>query len=372
MTGWTLNAFRSLALLLILSGVALGEDVPDLYVAETPVLGQGSEARASGIRETFAKVLVKVSGDPSLPGKSGLSKALKQANNYVQQYAYRPLGQVPQTDTDNEAVPDRLLRVKFDESAINRLLQSHGVPVWSSARPATLIWLGIEIDGQRSLFQPELNLALREALAQVADSRGLPLLFPLMDLEDRANLQVSDVWGGFAETISQASERYQPDVILVGRLRNRSGDAWEADWILYQPDTKNNWQSRNESRQGVAVAGLHQAVDNLAARFAPQNVGRGKSKLRVRVSGLNHLADYLLVKDYLGSLQAIQSLELFSASPNEVSFLVSVQGGRETLERGIMLGRVLESVPPQERLGGVDAGPVVDLDAESLNYRLRQ
>ncbi len=157
-------------------------------------------------------------------------------------------------------------------------------------------------------------------------------------------MQVSDVWGTFEEAIRRASDRYQPDVILVGRLRQRGSDDWLAEWTLYQPDTVKNWQNRGKTRQSVAAEGLQQVVDRLAARFAPQTVARGDSKLRVRVSGLNHLADYMLVKDYLSSLDTIQSLDVLSASPNEVSFLVRVQGGRETLERGIMLSQVLEAV----------------------------
>ncbi len=58
-------------LLVLLSGGVLGEDVPDLYVGEKPVAGQGTEERAGAIREAFAQVLVKVSGDPQSAGEIG-------------------------------------------------------------------------------------------------------------------------------------------------------------------------------------------------------------------------------------------------------------------------------------------------------------
>lgn len=372
MTGLRMNVCRLLALwlLVILSGVALGEDVPDLYAGETPVVGQGAEERTAAIRDAFAKVLVKVSGDRSLPGKSAMAKELSKATSYVQQYRYRALdtGQVVQSE--QQLVPDRLLWVQFDEVAVNRLLRNKGVPVWGGARPATLVWLGVEVGGQRSLFQAEMEPDLRQGMDEIARARGLPILFPLMDLEDRASLQVSDVWGAFEQAIRRASDRYLPDVILVGRLRKLGGDDWLADWTLYQPDTVKNWQSRGKSRQGVAAEGLQQMVDNLAARFAPQTVAQGDSNLRIRVSGLHHLADYMLVKDYLTSLDTIQSLDLLAASPNEVSFLVRVQGGRETLERGIMLSRVLEAVgAPDGTLP--DTVSAEEFDAETLNYRLR-
>ena len=369
-----LNLWRSLAslLLLLLSTGIWGEQVADLYTADSPVSGQGAEARAEGLREAFAKVLVKVSGDRALPGKSAMAKELAKATSYVQQYAYRALDSQPEAGVDSEGVPDRLLRVQFDEAAINQLLRSKGMPVWGRARPLVLIWLGLEIGGQRSLFQAEVEPDLRKTLEQIAGSRGLPVLFPLMDLEDRASLEVSDVWGVFEQAIRQASERYQPDVILVGRLRKRSGNDWLADWTLYQPDGVKHWQTSGQTRRAVAAEGLQQTADRLATRYAPQTVTQASTSLRVRVSGLNHLADYLLVKDYLSSLDSIQSLDLLSASPAEVSFLARVEGGRDGLARGIMLGRVLEPVSVQTDTIDATSGPVDELEAESLDYRLRK
>jgi hypothetical protein len=358
--------------LLLLHAVVRAEMVYDLYTAQTPVAGQGAEARAGGRREAFAKVLVKASGDRSLPGKSAIAKELSQANRYVRQYSYRALEDKPESGPEAEQAPDRLLRVQFDETAVNHLLRSKGIAVWGRARPLALIWLGVERDGRRGLFQPEAEPQLRAALEQIADERGLPVLFPLMDLEDRANLQASDLWGGFEQAIRRASERYQPDVILVGRLRKRGGGDWLADWTLYQPDTLKQWQTQDRTRQGAATEGLHLMVDKLAARFAPRSVARADTSLRIRVAGLNRLADYLLVKDYLGSLDSIRSLDLLSASPDTVSFLVRVQGDRETLARGIMLGRLLEPVSTREARVEAGKGPVEQLDEQSLYYRLRQ
>jgi len=360
-----------LLLWLLMHAVVRAEMVTDLYTAQTPVVGQGTEALAGGQREAFAKVLIKVSGDRGLPDKSAMAKELNQANRYVQRYSYRAL-EVEADSQASEEAPDRLLQVQFDEAAVNHLLLSKGAPVWGNVRPLVLIWLGIERGGRRSLFQSELEPDLGEALEQVADTRGLPILFPLMDLEDRGMLQVSDVWGGFEQAIRRASERYLPDLILVGRLHQRGGSDWQADWSLYQADAVKDWRTQGRTLQGVATEGLQQMVDKLAARYAPRTVVQADTSLRVRVEGLNRLADYLLVKDYLASLDTIQSLDLLSALPNEVSFLVRVQGNRETLSRGIMLGHVLEPVSTQE--AGIDAGkgPVNELDEQSLVYRLRQ
>ncbi|MEN8167487.1 MAG: DUF2066 domain-containing protein [Pseudomonadota bacterium] len=353
-------------------GSAQAERVTDLYAAEVPVAGHGAEARAAAIRKAFARSLAKVTGVRSLSGQVSSAKVLRSAPRYVQQYRYRTL-EIPQTDLteSDKPLPDLLLWVRFDERAVNRLLRDGGLSVWGGARPSTLIWIGLEQGGRRSLYQPELEPQLRGALEDVARERGLPILMPLMDLEDRSRLQVSDVWGAFEENIRAASDRYLPDVILVGRLRRRGGNDWVADWTLYQPDIANNWQTRGEHQTAVVSEGLHRAVDALAARFAPRHVAKGTAKLRVRVSGLNHMADYVLVRDYLQSLVMIEQLDLLMADAEKISFIAKVQGGRDALERGILLGGVLEPVVTSDAVVSADATPPEQLDAESLDYRLR-
>lgn len=346
---------------------AVAEQVGNLYEGEVPVTGQSSETRAAGIQQAFALVLVKVSGDRGLLSNPQIDGLLQRASSYVQQYRYRSLDDSPARVTAPEA--DRLLWVRFDDRAVNRLLRESGVPVWGTTRPSVLIWLGEESGAQRSLVSLEQQVALNNALNRVAGNRGLPVMLPLMDMEDRNTLSVSDLWGGFETDIRRASQRYLPDVILVGRL-SRLGSEWRGEWDLYLPDKVNRWQTRAQSKNALAEEGLQQAADALALRFAPQQVTEGSHSLRIRIHGLSRLEDYVLVKDYLQSLAMIEQLDLLAASPNQLDFLARVQGSRELLERGIQLGAVLEPVVAQAPVAGEVALPE-GLDGESLDYRLR-
>lgn len=356
--------------ILLLTSVVQAETVNNLYEAESPVVGQRSDVRAEGIRDAFAQVLVKVSGDRGLLSNPGINKLLAQASSYVQRYRYRMLQENEQRVSSKPTEPDRLLWVRFDERAVNRLLRQSGVPVWGGTRPSVLIWLGEERGASRSLVSLERQGDLKAALKQTAYARGLPLMLPLMDMEDRSALPVSDLWGGFESDIRRASNRYLPDVILVGRLRSL-GSEWLGEWTLYLPDKTNRWQTRAGSRFSLASEGLQQAADALALRFAPQQVSEGSPTLRIRIHGLRRLADYALVKDYLQSLAMIEQLDLLAADPEMVSFLVRIQGGREVLERGIQLGAVLEPVTMQAPVAVEGASVPQELEGESLDYRLR-
>ncbi|MCU7905235.1 MAG: DUF2066 domain-containing protein [Candidatus Thiodiazotropha sp. (ex Epidulcina cf. delphinae)] len=364
-----LPGFCGLLLAVALSVPVSAEPVDNLYEAETPVSGQSADARATGLRNAFAKVLVKVSGDRSLPNQPDLDRLLNKASGFVQQYRYKAL-EYPLDDTA-PASPDRLLWVRFDERAVNRLLRETGVPVWGETRPSILIWLGVEEGTRRGLVSPERERLLKHRLNGVADARGLPFMWPLMDIEDRNAIRVSDLWGGFEENIRQASDRYLPDVILVGRMTRRGADSWRGEWLLYLPDKVNRWQTVADNKTALAGEGLNQAADALALRFAPQQVSLGVTDLRIRIHGLSQLADYVLVKDYLRSLAIIEQLDLLSAGPEKVSFTARVHGGREALERGIQLGAVLEPVAAHEYIVTDETGPSERLVGESLDYRLR-
>jgi hypothetical protein len=360
-----------LALLLGSYTSVRAEAVSNLYEAEVAVSGQGGEARSQGIRKAFASVLVKVSGDSSLLDNPEVGQLLNRGSRLVQQYRYKSLPNA--SEGGGEDLPDRLLWARFDARAVNRLLRESGVPVWGETRPSMLLWLGQEEGARRSLISPDRDASLKQQLSRTADARGLPLIWPLMDIEDQKAVQVSDLWGGFEENIRRAANRYQPDVVLVGRLSYRGQGSWRGEWILYLPDKINRWQTYAETKTAAAKEGMEQAVDALALRFAPQQVSQGISSLRLRVHGLNQLADYALVQDYLRSLAMIDHVDLLSADPEMVSFLLRVHGGRDALVRGIQLGAVLEPMvmqvspdPDQPEFSEQTA-----VDGEGLDYRLR-
>jgi hypothetical protein len=359
-----------LVLTLSLCSSASAESVSNLYEAEVPVSGQGAAARAKGIKDAFAGVLVKVSGDSGLLANPDIAQLLNKGSGLVQQYRYKSLSSF--SAEAGEDGPDRLLWARFDARAVNRLLRSSGIPVWGETRPSMLIWLGQEEGARRYLISLDREADLKQRLSAVADSRGMPLIWPLMDVEDQKAVLISDLWGGFEENIRQASERYQPDVILVGRLSKRGRMSWRGEWILYLPDKINRWQTHAESKHQLASEGIGQAVDALALRFAPQQVSQGVTSLRLRVHGLTRLADFAMVQDYLHSLAMVDRVDLLSAESEQVSFLLRVHGGRDALVRGIQLGAVLEPVV-MEISPDPDQSEVSDevVEGEGLDYRLR-
>jgi len=111
-------------------------------------------------------------------------------------------------------------------------LRSHGFTVWGTARPATLIWLGVENKASRVLVGANDGGLLRGLIDQESERRALPVKLPQLDMRDQQQVSTADVWGDFLDTIKRASQRYDAQAIVIGRLYQTSSRRWEARWTL--------------------------------------------------------------------------------------------------------------------------------------------
>ena len=381
-----------LSLSVLVGGSAMAAQVSGLYEAEVPVEGQDTDQRNKAIVEAFRRVLVKVTGNRGIVHHPRMASDIHKAPRYVQQYRYRlapaetPVEKVEDLPSESgeesitpppPAGPVRMLRVQFDEKALNRLLHQRGMPVWGNTRPAALVWLSMEQDGRRSLIAPEADGETLSGIFTATEERGIPLLFPLMDLEDQSTLQVSDLWGGFADSIRRASDRYGPDAIMTGRLVSFGPDLWRAGWTLYLGEEEFIWDSEGQSLAMAVEAGVQSGMDVLASRFAPLAGDSSISQLHMRVTGVNDIRGFARVKRYLIELGAVEKAALVSVEPDSVNYVLQVRGGIQALEQDIALSSVLLPVPQ----GGADTGMVLRPSAPSeeplisqepiLHYRLQ-
>jgi hypothetical protein len=76
---------------------------------------------------------------------------------------------------------------------------------------------------------------LAAALQDRARRRGLQLRVPLMDLVDSA-IGAGDVWGRFSARLAQASVRYAPELLLLGRVAQDADGRWSSDWDMRSAD----------------------------------------------------------------------------------------------------------------------------------------
>lgn len=327
--------------------------VADLYESEVSVPDQGSAARAVGMAEAMAAVLLKVSGSSAVLGAEVIQGAMANAARYVQQYRYRS-EEIPSAErkaADGAVAPQgRLwLWVGFDSASIDNLLRRHGYTVWSAARPATLVWLAVEEGAQRVLVGANDQGLVREVLDAEARRRALPLRLPLLDLSDQAKVRTVDVWGGFTDNIEAASRRYEPQALLIGKLYP-VGAGWEAHWRLRYRDEWHEWQQQAADVRVAIASGVGGATDYLSQRFAESSL-LGGDELLLRIEGVAGMSDFRRVHDYLLSLHGVSAVILRRVDAAASSFRLQMEGGREAVLQAISMGDVLLRVePPPEVL----------------------
>jgi hypothetical protein len=165
------------------------------------------------------------------------------------------------------------------------------------------------------------------------------------------------VWAGFEDNLQRASERYQSEGVLLGRVYEVAPNYWEARWRLLLEDTRSEWLEQGEGLDAVLLAGVHESADRLASRYGGFVGTATASGVAIKVTGIRTLGDYARALEYLDSLDEVSRVDVTRVEDGSVSFRVDARGGRETVRQVIALGRTLAE----------EGQP--DL-TEGLNYRL--
>lgn len=326
---------KQVVLAIVMLGVlpwqAQAAEAVALYEAQVPVSSQTPEAQGKAVKEAFQKVLLKVIGNRQALAHAPLASLLEEASGLVQQFRYH-------TPEGEEGA--LIFWVRFDPLGVQQLLRQKALPIWRQSRPTLLLWMAVEDGRQRYLLDASTASAAVEVLKAQAEARGIPVIFPLWDLEDQSQLSFTDVWGNFPEPILSASNRYPAPVQLVGRLLRQEADHWQARWTLYGANEARGWRAEGELGQ-ILRAGIDETVDVIAARVVPAIGNSSPSSVQVRVSGVTSFMDYARLSAYLGSLSPVTAIQPIQLSGTEARFKLDLLGKPEGLAASIRFGKVL-------------------------------
>ncbi|WP_019604368.1 DUF2066 domain-containing protein [Teredinibacter turnerae] len=288
------------------------------FQAEVAVESQSTAARKQAAETALAEVLVRMSGTMQVLDNPVISKTLPNAISYVEQFQYAPnTNQIQRFDGYNE-----VLSLEFSPAAVERLLrQEAGMPFWPTNRPGTLVWL-VEDSASygRQLLGPDDIPAVFASLNMAAQRRGLPLNFPLMDLEDQLALSADQVWELDETAILSASERYGADVILVGRYSSTSSGRILATWQFFHRDETQVYDSRAEDLAELGGQALDPLADYLGARYAITNAPGETKALVMQLEGVSDFKSYRGAVGYLENL-ALTTKVVLAAVRNDTLLL---------------------------------------------------
>ncbi len=326
--------FLSLMLNAGLASVSRADDIPGLYETEITVGTQDVEERRAALTAGMRQVLLRVSGRSIVLTITAVEDALTHPTRYVQRYRYR-------NQTGADGAQEKVLWVRFDEKAINKLLRENRMPVWGRTRPAVLVWMVVDDRQSRILLGNNDEHPAKTLISEQARLRGIPLRWPMLDLRDQSSITASDVWGSFEDTIIRASRRYQTEAILVGRVYKTYGGSWNVRWTLYDRGHREDWNARAESLIESLIPGVDRTASILAQRFAQVENDEQNNSVLVRVYGINSLAAYNKTLKYLSRLAVVTHVQAHSVFPDNVIFQLNSRNGRLAVSQAVALGHTL-------------------------------
>lgn len=285
--------------------------VGDLYEVATPV----TTTRDAAFVDALKTVVVRVSGRRDATERLGA--ALNNPRQYVQRFGFSS---------------DNVLQAAFDSRSVDRLLNEAGLPIWGRERPATLVMVIMEgPDGSATWMDANTVGPERDAITIVAKQRGVPLVWPQMDAQDRVQASVI-LNDPSATALMQAAARYGANAVLLGRARRDGAGGAYVRWTLASNDNL-------EESQGAIDTGVHLAADSFASVYSSS--GASLDSVALEVSGIGNLNDYASTLNYLENMTVVRSVALERVSGDTLHFKLAVRGDASHLKRALALDNKL-------------------------------
>jgi len=309
----------------------------DRYRDQLAVADQTAETRRAAFKTAMQHVMLRLTGTRAAMSNPQIADALAHAQRYVQRFEY--VHGTAEKAGDTPAAS--LLEVRFDAKAMDALADAAGLPIWSAERPDLVVWLALD-DGHGRRLIGESDRMVVQSLTNRAALRGVPLLFPLLDLQEQSVLSVGEVWGGYTQQLVSLSQRYGAQGILIGRVFPLSDHHWSVRWQLLGLGRPEYW---SETLIGDLDTALAEAADHtadwMAQRYAMNSAIQQSGRYHLLVAGMTQLAELSRVVSYLTGLSAVSNVMPVRLHGDVVEFALELNGSLDQLVNVLAFSDVL-------------------------------
>ncbi|MEI6858870.1 MAG: DUF2066 domain-containing protein [Shewanella sp.] len=303
-----------------------------LVPVESRSVAQRKEAISIGLRD----VVLKNSGSKTSLSHPSVQAKVRDPSSLLSQFGYKEI--------DGEL----FLQVSFDHRRIIKLLRDAHLPVWGKQRPLTLMWL-VDDTVARQIVNDESALEIRKLFQLASESNGVPLLFPVMDLNDNINVTLNDIRGMFAEQVASASQRYQADYFIMASIDSHEETVKYSFSLYSKPsdDTSHillTSQSKTVNDIETVVKDIISSVSEYyAGRYAMVDSGTALNSdvTFVDITELKQLVD---IEKYFKQLSAVKSVQLTRLQGSSAKFKLDLFGTEDDLRRLMKLEPKIEVV----------------------------
>jgi len=303
--------------------------VTSLYQAQVVLPDTDKQSEQKAREEALEQVLIKVSGQSGITQNEVIRKAVANNSPYVSQFGYGSLG------------GQKTLELSFDRARIRNLLTQANSTLWGEQRPSVLVWMVNDANRSRDIVWDQSGNAFGPQLKGAADSRGVPVLMPIGDFEDVTAINIPDIWGGFVQPIAGASARYQPDAVLVVRVRQQTDESVQLGWQLFADKPEHLTSSQTAPAEGRSAGTsvealtemMNQVADQLAAKYAVQLGGASEGNFAIEVGNIQSTEDFFTLERMLTDLASVASVNTSKLQGDRVVFGVNLLSSEAAFKR---------------------------------------
>ncbi len=236
--------------------------------------------------------------------------------------------------------------VSLDGDSIQEVLIEAGVSLWRIDRPTIMIFLAIESAmGEREIVVSDYghrvfsystgidkNLNIKDQIKSVARERGISVVFPDMNEDERKIINYSDIWAGFIDRMLEVSVRYNASNVLTAKVRK--DELSDVEWVFFfGRDTLKFSANLNDA--------IHYVANEMAERY--EYSGRIPLKnIVLNFTKIESIDDLAVIDLILKSSSMISDYSINKVSEGNVSYTLKYNGLKEDLESTLNQNKSIE------------------------------
>ena len=195
--------------------------------------------------------------------------------------------------------------------------------------------------GEREFLTVGSNPEIVKVMQDFAAARGLPIIFPVLDFEDRKSLSENIAWNLDEAAISSASERYGADSILAGRLHFTASGELVGLWQFRFQEETDVFDGFDSELKSYLYDPLNRITTQLAGYFAILPESIDGDTVRLRIDGIKNLNDYSSLLNYVENLGLVATVTTAEVDGERIELQLSLVGDTRQLYEQIALDRDL-------------------------------
>ena len=295
----------------------VGDVVPWLYEITLPVSSQNVNEVNRASRVGLATVLERVTGQREIERLGTIRTALQNAQNFVLQHSFGT--EVADTDT-NEVI--QLATIEYDPVAIQDVVRSARLPLWTANRPPILIWLSHIERGSFKFVEgaDNPNHPLVQAIQDTARARGLMIRWGRDSTPDYGVYNFADHFLANNRDFGAIASKFSADVVLtIDLIPFRSHFLLQGSMPLGVPSA-HVWSQIFDTEEEAVVAAFHVLADKLVELYGVES--SSNYQFEILIDNIESIEVYLAIVQYLNSWEFIDRVDLTFVRGTSFRFMV--------------------------------------------------